>query len=82
MVRKGLLSIGFWALQVYQFGPFSYRVTLGFMHHILAKRPEITCEVTIGVSVKFSRWLVIDHSGIVVLGCIAHQGVTIGNQYL
>jgi len=92
---EGTLSLGFWALQVYRLGHLRYRFKsplvrwpLGALHLILAKLAEIVCGVTIGVSAKIGRRLVIEHSGAIVVhgnavigdDCIIRQGVTIGNR--
>jgi len=97
VAQEGLLSLGFWALQVYRLGHLRYRfqsklirIPLGVVHLILAKLAEILSGITIGVSAKIGRRLVIEHSGgIVVHGnaelgddCIIRQGVTIGNRRL
>ena len=93
--HEGVLSLGFWALQVYRLGHLRYRFAsplvrwpLGALHLVLAKLAEIVCGVTIGVSAKIGRRLVIEHSGAIVVhgnavigdDCIIRQGVTIGNQ--
>jgi serine O-acetyltransferase len=93
--REGLFSLGFWALQVYRFGHLRYRfsskfvrIPLGAVHLFLAKLAEIVCGVTIGVSAKIGKRLVIEHSGAIVIhgnsiignDCIIRQGVTIGNK--
>jgi serine O-acetyltransferase len=95
--REGLLSLGFWALQVYRFGHLRYRfqsklirVPLGVVHAVLEKLAEIVCGVTIGVSAKIGKRLCIEHSGCIVIhgkaeigdDCIIRQGVTIGNRRL
>jgi serine O-acetyltransferase len=95
--HEGILSLGFWALQVYRLGHLRYRFQsklvrypLGALHLVLAKLAEMFCGVTIGVAAKIGRRLVIEHSGgIVVHGqavlgddCIIRQGVTIGNKRL
>jgi len=95
--REGLLSLGFWALQVYRFGHLRYRtqsrairIPLGVLHLILAKIAEIVCGVTIGVAATIGRRLVIEHSGAIVIhgasrigdDCIIRQGVTLGNRHL
>lgn len=97
VAQEGLLSLGFWALQVYRFGHLRYRFhnrilryTLGAMHLVLAKLAEMLCGVTIGVSAKIGQRLVIEHSGAIVIhgrseignDCIVRQGVTIGNKDL
>ena len=97
VAQEGILSLGFWALQVYRLGHLRYRFRsrlirypLGALHLLLAKITEMLCGVTIGVSAKIGRRLVIEHSGgIVVHGnsvigddCIIRQGVTIGNRRL
>jgi serine O-acetyltransferase len=97
VTREGVLSLGFWALQVYRLGHLRYRFQsklvrypLGVLHLVLAKLAEIFCGVTIGVSAKIGHRLIIEHSGgIVVHGqamlgddCIIRQGVTIGNKRL
>jgi len=97
VAREGLLSLGFWALQVYRFGHLRYRfknklvrIVLGVVHLILAKLAEIICGVEIGVSARIGRRLIIEHSGCIVIhgntsmgdDCIVRQGVTIGNRRL
>ena len=93
--HEGALSLGFWALQVYRFGHLRYRFQsklvrypLGVLHAVLAKLAEMLSGVTIGVSAKIGRRLVIEHSGAIVIhgnavigdDCIIRQGVTIGNR--
>ena len=93
--REGLISLGFWALQVYRFGHLRYRFSsklvrypLGVLHILFAKLAEIVCGVTIGVSASIGRRLIIEHSGSIVIhgnsvigdDCIIRQGVTIGNK--
>lgn len=93
--QEGLLSLGFWALQVYRFGHLRYRfqsklirVPLGVSHLLLAKLAEMHSGITIGVSAKIGRRLTIEHSGAIVVhgnaeigdDCIIRQGVTIGNR--
>lgn len=93
--QEGLLSLGFWALQVYRLGHLRYRFQsrllrypLAALHLVLAKLAEIFCGVTIGVSARIGRRFVIEHSGAIVVhgravigdDCIIRQGVTIGNQ--
>lgn len=95
VAREGLLSLGFWALQVYRFGHLRYRfssklvrIPLGILHLILAKLAEIVCGIEIGVAARIGRRLVIEHSGCIVIhgatvmgdDCIVRQGVTIGNR--
>ena len=95
--QEGVLSLGFWALQVYRFGHLRYRFQsklvrypLGALHLVLAKLAEMLCGVTIGVEAKIGRRLVIEHSGAIVVhgnsvigdDCIIRQGVTIGNRRL
>lgn len=97
VAREGVLSLGFWALQVYRLGHLRYRFNtplirypLGALHLILAKFAEMFCGVTIGVSAKIGRRLIIEHSGAIVIhgcaeigdDCVIRQGVTIGNRYL
>lgn len=97
VAREGLLSLGFWALQVYRFGYLRYRFSsklvrypLGAIHLVLAKLAEIVCGVTIGVSARIGKRLIIEHSGAIVIhgnsvigdDCIIRQGVTIGNKRL
>jgi serine O-acetyltransferase len=97
VAREGLLSLGFWALQIYRFGHLRYRFNskllrfpLGTVHLFLAKLAEIFCGVTIGVSAIIGKRLVIEHSGTIVIhgnsvignDCIIRQGVTIGNKRL
>jgi serine O-acetyltransferase len=97
VAQEGVLSLGFWALQVYRFGHLRYRfnsplirIPLGVFHLILAKFAEMFCGVTIGVSAKIGRRLVIEHSGAIVVhgcaqigdDCIIRQGVTIGNRHM
>ena len=97
VAREGLLSLGFWALQVYRFGHWRYsfeskiiRLILGALHLFLAKMAEMFCGVTIGVSAKIGRRLIIEHSGAIVVhgcaqigdDCIIRQGVTIGNRHI
>lgn len=95
VAQEGVLSLGFWALQVYRLGHLRYRFQtklirypLGVLHIVLAKWAEMLCGVTIGVSAKIGRRLVIEHSGAIVVhgnavlgdDCIIRQGVTIGNR--
>jgi serine O-acetyltransferase len=95
VAQEGLGSLGFWALQVYRFGHLRYRFQsrlvrypLGAVHMVLAKLAEMFCGVTIGVSARIGRRLIIEHSGAIVVhgnavigdDCIIRQGVTIGNQ--
>ena len=97
VAREGLLSLGFWALQVYRFGHLRYRFNsklirfpLGIIHIFLEKLAEIFCGVTIGVSAKIGKCLIIEHSGAIVIhgnaeigdNCVIRQGVTIGNRRL
>jgi serine O-acetyltransferase len=97
VAREGLLSLGFWALQIYRFGHLRYRfnsklirIPLGVIHLFLSKWAEMLCGVTIGVSAKIGRRLIIEHSGAIVIhgnavlgdDCIVRQGVTIGNRQL
>lgn len=93
--QEGVLSLGFWALQVYRLGHLRYRFKsrlvrwpLGALHLVLAKLAEMLSGITIGVSAKIGRRLVIEHSGAIVVhgnavmgdDCIIRQGVTIGNR--
>nr|QCI34344.1 serine acetyltransferase [uncultured bacterium] len=95
--QEGLLSLGFWALQVYRFGHLRYRfssrlvrIPLGAIHLVLAKLAEMLTGITIGVAAKIGRRLTIEHSGAIVVhgnavlgdDCIIRQGVTIGNRRL
>ena len=95
--QEGLLSLGFWALQVYRFGHLRYRfesklvrIPLGVVHLLLAKVAEMLTGITIGVSAKIGRRLTIEHSGAIVVhgnavlgdDCTIRQGVTIGNRRL
>lgn len=97
VAQEGLLSLGFWALQIYRFGHVRYRfksklirIALAIIHLPLYKLAEIICGVTIGVSAKIGKRLVIEHSGSIVIhgnavigdDCIIRQGVTIGNKRL
>jgi serine O-acetyltransferase len=97
VAQEGLLSLGFWALQVYRFGHLRYRFKsklirwpLAGVHLVLFKLAEIVCGVTIGVQAKIGRRLIIEHSGAIVVhgksvigdDCIIRQGVTIGNRRL
>nr|WP_315233247.1 serine O-acetyltransferase [uncultured Albidiferax sp.] len=93
--QEGVLSLGFWALQVYRLGHLRYRFQsklvrypLAILHAVLSKLAEMLCGVTIGVSAKIGRRLVIEHSGAIVVhgraeigdDCVIRQGVTIGNK--
>lgn len=95
VAREGLLSLGFWALQVYRFGHLRYRfhsklirVPLGIAHLILGKLAEMLCGVEIGVSAEIGKRLNIEHSGTIVIhgnarigdDCVIRQGVTIGSR--
>lgn len=97
VAQEGLLSLGFWALQIYRFGHLRYkfkckliRWPLAIIHIILAKLGEILFGITIGVSAKIGQRLIIEHSGAIVVhgnavignDCIIRQGVTIGNRRL
>ena len=81
VAQEGVLSLGFWALQVYRFGHLRYRFhsrlvryPLGVFHLVLAKLAEMLCGVTIGVVAKIGRRLVIEHSG----GIVVHGNGVIG----
>lgn len=94
--QEGMLSLGFWALQIYRLGHLRYkfkcriiRWPLAIIHIILAKiLSEMLFGVTIGVSAKIGKRLTIEHSGAIVVhgcaeignDCIIRQGVTIGNK--
>lgn len=95
--QEGLLSLGFWALQVYRFGHLRYRfesklvrIPLGIVHLLMSKVAEMLTGITIGVSAKIGRRLTIEHSGAIVVhgnavlgdDCTIRQGVTIGNRRL
>lgn len=97
VAQEGLLSLGFWALQVYRFGRLRYRfqsrlirIPLGVLHIILAKLMEMHSGITIGVGAQIGRRLTIEHSGAIVVhgnaqlgdDCVIRQGVTIGNRRL
>lgn len=97
VAQEGLLSLGFWALQVYRFGRLRYRfrsrlvrIPLGVLHLILAKLAEMSSTITIGVGADIGRRLTIEHSGAIVIhgnavigdDCVVRQGVTIGNRHL
>lgn len=97
VAQEGVFSLGFWALQVYRLGHLRYRFKsrlvrypLAVVHLVLSKLAEIVCGVTIGVSAKVGKRLVIEHSGAIVVhgnavigdDCIIRQGVTIGNKRL
>lgn len=95
--REGVLAQGFWALQIYRFGHLRYRfnsklirIPLAVLHIILLKFSEIFFGITIGVSAKIGKRLIIEHFGTIVIhgsteigdDCIIRQGVTIGNRRL
>lgn len=95
VAQEGILSLGFWALQIYRFGHLRYkfkskliRFPLAILHIILSKIGEILFGVTIGVAAKIGKRLTIEHSGAIVIhggaqigdDCIVRQGVTIGNR--
>ncbi len=97
VAQEGLLSLGFWALQVYRFGRLRYRfqsklirIPLGVVHLFLAKWAEMWCGVTLGVGAQIGRRLTIEHSGAIVVhgntvmgdDCVIRQGVTIGNRQM
>lgn len=98
VAQEGLLSLGFWALQIYRFGHLRYkfkckliRWPLALIHVVLSKLlSEILFGITIGVSAKIGRRFIIEHSGAIVIhgrakigdDCIIRQGVTIGNKSL
>ncbi len=97
VAQEGLLSFGFWALQIYRFGHLRYRFQwkiirwpLAIIHIILAKFAEMLFGVTIGVSATIGKRMTIEHSGAIVVhgnakigdDCIIRQGVTIGNKNL
>ena len=83
VAQEGILSLGFWALQVYRLGHLRYRFQsrlvrypLGAVHLVLAKLAEMFCGVTIGVSAQIGRRLVIEHSGAIVV----HGKAVIGDD--
>lgn len=94
--QEGLLSLGFWALQIYRFGHLRYRFRcrlirwpLAVIHLILAKLfGEMLFGITIGVAANIGQRLTIEHSGAIVIhgcseigdDCVIRQGVTIGNR--
>jgi len=93
--QEGLLSLGFWALQVYRFGRLRYRFRtklirypLAAVHLVLAKLAEMLCGVTIGEGARIGQRLTVEHSGAIVIhghavigdDCVIRQGVTIGNR--
>lgn len=94
--REGILSLGFWALQIYRFGHLRYRFKcklirwpLALIHLILAKIfSEMLFGITISVGAKIGKRLIIEHSGAIVIhgsaelgdDCIIRQAVTIGNK--
>lgn len=97
VAQEGLLSFGFWALQIYRFGHLRYkfkskliRFPLAIIHIILAKLGEMLFGVTIGVAAQIGKRFTIEHSGAIVIhgnaqigdDCIVRQGVTIGNRRL
>jgi serine O-acetyltransferase len=97
VAREGILSLGFWALQIYRFGHLRYRFQskiirypLAGIHIFLSKLSEVFFGITIGVSAKIGRRLIIEHSGGIVIhgnvvigdDCIIRQGVTLGNKVI
>lgn len=94
--REGIISLGFWALQIYRFGHLRYRFKcklirwpLALIHIILAKIfSEMLFGITISVGAKIGKRLIIEHSGAIVIhgsavlgdDCIIRQAVTIGNK--
>ena len=92
---RALFFLGFWTLQVYRLGHLRnrfksplVRYPLEAVHLVLSELAEIICGVTIGVSAKIGKRLVLEHSGAIVVhgnavigdDCIIRQGVTIGNK--
>ncbi len=95
--REGLLSQGFWALQIYRFGHLRYRFEtkiirypLAIAHAVLAKFGEMLFGIKIGVAAKLGRRVVIEHFGCIVVhgcavigdDCILRPGVIIGNRQM
>jgi serine O-acetyltransferase len=93
--REGLLSLGFWAIQIHRFGysRFRYkskliRYPIGIVHLFLSKFSEIFFGITIGATASIGRRFAIEHSGCIVIhgaakigdDCLIRQGVTIGNK--
>ena len=81
--REGVLAQGFWALQIYRFGHLRYRfnsklirIPLAVIHIILLKFSEIFFGITIGVSAKIGKRLVIEHFGTIVI----HGATVIGDD--
>lgn len=93
--REGILAQGFWALQIYRFGHARYRYRLklirlpwGALHAFLSKLSEIFFGISIGVTARIGKRLIIEHFGSIVIhgssvigdDCIIRQDVTIGNK--
>lgn len=93
--REGLLSLGFWALQIHRFGHLRFRYKskiirwpIALIHIPLQKFSEIFFGITIGAAAKIGDRFSIEHSGCIVIhgcasignDCLIRQGVTIGNK--
>lgn len=93
--REGLLSLGFWAWQVYRFGHYRFqfqskliRWPIALLHVPLHKLSEMFFGINVGAGAQIGRRLSIEHSGGIVIhgaavlgdDCLVRQGVTIGNK--
>ncbi|OMG55127.1 serine acetyltransferase [Azonexus hydrophilus] len=95
--REGIISQGFWSLQIYRFGQTRnkfrskiFRYPIAIIHRILSKISEIFFGIYIGAHAKIGQRLIIEHFGGIIIhnntiigdDVIIRQGVTIGNKNL
>jgi len=88
--------LGFWALVIYRFGRWRYRVRprflrmpFSFLYKVLRMFSAMLCGIEIPCEVKLGCHFVIEHSGAIVISgdavfgdyCVIRQGVTIGLRH-
>jgi len=93
---RDFTRLGFWALVVYRFGRWRYRVQprvlrmpFSFLYKLLRMLASMLCGIEIPCETTIGRHFVIEHSGAIVISgdavfgdnCVIRQGVTVGLRY-